>query len=74
MRAKRPIALDIGQCGRRWQAQVLHLPQPVLTRVWRCRLSKLEQPWSTARWMSRSETRWQTQTIMTGPGDVVLKR
>lgn len=46
------------------QAHSRQAPQAVATRNSSCRDSKLGQPLAAATAMSRSETRWQTQTIM----------
>lgn len=51
----------------RWKvsrAQSRHLPQDVATDNSSCSASKLAQPSCAARAMSRSEIRWQMQTIM----------
>ncbi len=46
------------------RAQSVQAPQAVATRSSPCSASKLPQPSRASRSMSRSETRWQMQTIM----------
>ena len=54
------------------RAQSWQRPQAVATRNSSCSSSKEAQPWRTSRSMSRSDTRWQTQTI-TGASPAVRR-
>ena len=64
-RRREPTQRTVAQAwSKTSRAQSWQLPQDDATRVSSCSTSKQRVPVDTSRWMSRSETRWQRQTIM----------